>query len=128
MHEFSTMNQIVNTILEEGKRHNAHKITKVILEIGELTFLGEEQLRFAFDLLTKDTILEGANLDIQKKGIKVKCSCGYEGGVEYEEKEEFHLFIPLLRCPRCNEEVEIIQGRECVIKSVRMEIEDVPTA
>jgi len=128
MHEFSTMNQIVNAILEEGRKHHAHKIEKVILEIGELTFLGEEQLRFAFDLLTEGTILEGAELEIEKKEIEVRCSCGYEGKIEYEEKEEFHFLIPLLKCPRCNEEVEIIKGRECIIKSVRMEMEDVPTA
>ena len=128
MHEFSTMSQIASAILEEGRKHNASYITKVILEIGELTFLGEEQLRFAFDLLKKGTMLEKAELEIQKKGIKVRCSCGYEGGIEYEEKEEFHFLIPLLRCPRCNKEVEIIEGRECIVKSVQMEIEDVPTA
>lgn len=128
MHEFSTMTQIVNAILEEGKKHHANKITRVILEIGELTFLGEEQLRFAFGLLTEGTILEGAELEIEKKEIEVRCSCGYEGKVDYEEKEEFHFLIPLLRCPKCNEEVEIVKGRECIIKSVQMEIEDVSTA
>ncbi len=128
MHEFSTMTQIVNAILEEAKKHHAQKITKVVLEIGELTFLGEEQLRFAFDVLTKDTILEGAHLEIKKKGVEVRCHCGYEGGIEYEEKEEFHLLTPILRCPRCNEEVRIVRGRECIIKNIQMEIEDVSTA
>jgi hydrogenase nickel incorporation protein HypA/HybF len=126
MHEFSTMSQIVRTVLDEAARHRAQTITRVVLELGELTFLGEEQLRFAFEVLSKGTILEGASLVLETKAVKVQCPCGYTGTVNYEEREEFHLTIPLLKCPRCSEEVRIIQGRECIIKNLTMEVDDVP--
>ncbi len=127
MHEFSTMSNIVAAVRGEGRRHNATGITKVLLEIGELTFLGEEQLRFAFDVLTKDTEMDGAELIIEKVMPKVKCECGYEGGVEYDEKKEFHIQIPILKCPRCGntDTVKITNGRECSIKNVEIEVEDV---
>ncbi len=127
MHEFSTMSGIVNAVKEEGRRYGADAITKVVLEIGELTFLGEEQLRFAFDVLTRDTEMEGAELVIEKVEPKVRCICGYEGAVEYDEKEEFHIQFPILRCPVCGSDVEITSGRECLIKNIEIEVEDVPS-
>jgi len=125
MHEFSTMQAIVNAILEEAKKLNAKEISKVVLQIGELTFLGEEQLKFAFEILKEDTIMKNAELIIEKIEAKVKCKCGYVGNIEYGIKEEFHIAFPILRCPKCGGEVEILKGRECLIKSVEMEIEDV---
>lgn len=125
MHEFSTMQEIVNAILDEAKKHNASEISKVILEIGELTFLGEEQLKFAFDILKEGTIMENADIVIKKVRAKIKCRCGYEGNVKYGLKEEFHIIFPILKCPLCGEDVEIVRGRECFIKSVEMEIPDV---
>ncbi len=124
MHEFSTMQQIVYAIIEEARRYKAKEVSRVILQIGELTFLGEEQLKFAFDILKEDTIMENAELVIEKIKAEVRCECGYQGGIEYGLKEEFHLMFPILKCPRCGKEVEIIRGRECLIKSVEMEIEE----
>jgi len=125
MHEFSTMQGIVNAILEEAKKYNAVEITKVEIEIGELTFLGEEQMKFAFDILKEGTIMEEAEISIEKIRARVRCrTCGYEGGVKYGMKEEFHLSFPLLKCPQCGGEVDIVRGRECTIKNVEMEIEN----
>ena len=128
MHEFSTMSSIVTTVLEEGKKHNAMAITRVVLNIGELTFLGEEQLRFAFQVLSEDTLLDGAELVINRIPPQVTCSCGYEGDVEYEEKEDFHIRFPLLRCPKCGGSVHVQHGRECLIKHIEIERDDVPAA
>ena len=125
MHEFSTMQEIVYTILNEAKKYNARGVSKVILEIGELTFLGEEQLKFAFNILKEGTIMENADIVIKKVRAKIRCNCGYEGDVEYGLKEEFHIIFPILKCPVCGGEVEIVKGRECLIKKVEMEIPDV---
>ncbi len=126
MHEFSTMQGIVNAILEEAKKYRAIKIYRVEIEIGELTFLGKEQMKFAFDILKENTIMEDAKISIKKKKARVKCiKCGYEGGVEYGMKDDFHITFPIIRCPKCGGEVEIVKGRECLIKNVEMEIEDV---
>ncbi|MGC9308536.1 MAG: hydrogenase/urease maturation nickel metallochaperone HypA, partial [Thermoplasmatota archaeon] len=106
----------------------ATAITRVVLDIGELTFLGEEQLRFAFHVLREDTLLGGAELVINRIPPQVTCSCGYEGAVEYEEKEDFHIRFPLLRCPECGGSVHVQRGRECLIKHIEIERDDVPAA
>lgn len=128
MHEFSTMTSIVAAVREEGRKRRADRISRVTLEIGALTFLNPEQLRFAFDLLTQDTEMEGATLDIVTVPPRVRCSCGYAGDAHYEDRREFHLRIPTLRCPHCGEVVDIVRGRECRITTMEIEVEHVPPA
>jgi hydrogenase nickel incorporation protein HypA/HybF len=122
MHEFSTMQHIVEVVLSETQKHKPIKITCVNLEIGELTFLGIEQLRFAFQVLTKDSLLKNAELKIESVKPIIKCpSCNYRGDTKYEDKPHLHFMIPLLKCPLCGEDIEIVRGRECTVTSVQME-------
>jgi len=81
MHEFSVMAQIVDSILEEAGTRQASKVESVDLDLGEYTMLGEEQLRFAFQVLTKNTILADASLNVRQLKGRVKCRCGYDGSV-----------------------------------------------
>jgi len=123
VHEFSMTTQIVETVLQEAEKHNAKRVTKVHLVIGKLTFLGLEQVRFSYDVLVKDTIMEGSKLYIEEKNGVVKCSsCGYEGDLMYEDDPMYHLSTPTLRCPKCGGVVDIVGGRECTIKSIRLVI------
>jgi len=123
MHEFSTMQHIVEVILSEAHKHNPEKITRVNLEIGELTFLGIEQLQFAFQVLRRGTLLENAELKIDTVKPLIRCTtCGYSGDTEYDERPELHFMIPLLKCPRCGKDIEIVKGRECVVTSIQMEV------
>ncbi len=125
MHEFSVMTQIVESILEEATKRDASKVEQVELEIGEFTMLGEEQLRFAYEVLSKDTVLQGSTLKIGQKKGKVKCAaCGFEGDVAITEDSP-HQIIAILECPRCHAPAEIIEGRECVIRNIRMVVPDV---
>ena len=119
MHEFSIMSQIVQTILTEAEKNQLKTISKVTLEVGELTFLGEEQLRFCYDVLSKDNMLNGSELVIEKVLPEVSCSkCGYLGNLEYLEADEFHFRLPKFTCPKCEEKVDIIKGKDCVIREI----------
>ena len=64
MHELSMANSMVEAILDTAKKNNAIKITEAILEVGELTMLNPEQLRFMMDILREDTIFEDAEIII----------------------------------------------------------------
>jgi hydrogenase nickel incorporation protein HypA/HybF len=121
MHEFSMTTQIVNCVLEEAKKHNAKKINEVHLEIGKLTFLGLEQVRFAYEILVKDTIMEDSKLHIEEKDGVVKCdNCGYEGPLKYEDDPVYHVPSPTLNCPKCGGIVNIVGGKGCTIKSIKL--------
>jgi hydrogenase nickel incorporation protein HypA/HybF len=121
VHEFSVTSQIVENILKEAERHKAKKIVHVNLAIGKLTFLGIEQVRFAYKLLVKGTIAEKSKLVIKEKDGIVKCSkCGYEGDFKYEDNPIYHIPTPTLKCPKCENAVDIIGGKECTIESIKL--------
>ena len=121
MHEFSITTQIVNHILEEAKKHDAKRVSEVHLIIGKLSFLGIEQVRFAYNLLVKDTILESSKLHIEEKNGVVKCTnCGYSGDLKLEDDPIYHLPSPTLNCPKCKGLVTIVGGKECIIKNIQL--------
>ncbi len=119
MHEFSVMNQIVNAVLQEVKKHNVKSVSEVHLEIGELTFLGHEQMRFAYQILTEKNMLKNSKIIISEKKAKIKCSqCNYNGKIKYEYDPSFHFSLPTFTCPKCSNPVDIVEGKECVIKRI----------
>ena len=124
MHEFSVMTQIVDSILSEANKRNAKKIEQVDLQIGEYTMLGDEQMKFAFEVLSKDSILEEARLEISHVSGKIKCSCGYDGPVPITE-DSHHRAVPIMECPECKRPAKITEGRECLVRNIRMVVPDV---
>jgi len=113
----------VKSVLQEAKKHNAKRVDGVHLAIGKLTFLGLEQVRFAYEVLVKDTIMEGSKLYIEEKDGVVRCNnCGYEGDLKYEDNPVYHVPTPTLNCPKCGGVVKIIGGRECTIRSVKLAV------
>lgn len=124
MHEFSFMSEIVTSILEEARKRDAAKVEAVVLELGEFTMLGEEQMRFSYEVLAKDSILEGSELEIRIIKGTVKCDCGFEGEMSVSEDAP-HRVSPILECPECHGPARIVSGRECLIRDIRMVVPDV---
>lgn len=121
MHEFSMTQQIVENVLQEARKHDAKKVLEVHLVIGKLTFLGIEQVRFSYRVLTKGTIMERSELHIREKDGVVRCPrCGYKGSLNYEDDPAYHVPTLTLLCPRCGNAVKIIGGRECTIERVKI--------
>ena len=120
LHEFSTMQSIVEVVLKAAGEHGASRILSIELEVGEMTLLNPDQLRFAFSILSKGTIAEGASLRIRKIPCSVNCKeCGYRGNIG-PSKDEDHFLPILLRCPRCGgSELSVESGRECSVKRIR---------
>ncbi len=121
MHELSMTSQIVESVLVEAKKHGAKKVTEVHLVIGKLTFLGIEQVRFAYGILTEYTIMKGSKLFIKEKEGIIECpSCGYKGTLEFKDDLMYHVPTPIFKCPKCGEAVKIVEGKECTIESIKM--------
>ncbi len=124
MHEFSVMSQIIDGLLEESKRWNAVKVEEVFLDLGDFTMLGEEQLKFAYEVLSKSTILEGSTLTINHVKGTIECNCGFKGEMSPSEDSP-HRIVPILECPKCRGPAKIVSGRECTIKNLRLVVPDV---
>lgn len=121
MHEVSVMASIVEAVLEELKKHDVEKVEEVSLVIGEITFLGREQLEFAYEIVTRGTPLEGSKLAISEEKVEVRCpSCGYQGGVDYVNGGGQDHMIPNLSCPKCAGRVEVTKGKSCAVTSLKV--------
>ena len=125
MHEFSIVEGIVKAVMGEALRHEAISVEEVYVEVGDLAFLNSAQLIFAFNTLKKDTIMANAQLLIANIEAQVKCrECGYTGAMEPEGGEDHHFSTPFIMCPECNGPVDILTGRQCTVRNVRLKVDD----
>jgi hydrogenase nickel incorporation protein HypA/HybF len=123
LHEINVMNQVVQSVLQKAHDGQAQRIILVRLQIGELTFLGPMQMNFAFDILKEnEPILKDTKLVIEETKATGKCAnCGFKGLLNPAELPEYHFKIPSLDCPKCKKKLEIIKGRDLVIKEIEIE-------
>ena len=125
MHEFSIAAAIVESVQGFAEKQRASRIIEVRLTIGEFTHVEQEQLRFCFEAITKDTVLEGAALEIESSDAAVRCPhCGYAGPPKYWDGALASMPVPTLQCPACGKAAEPAEGHECAIKTVKFARED----
>ena len=80
MHEVSVVTSLVDAVIAELQKYNVIKVNSVTVVIGDLTNLGEEQMSFAYDIVTQGTILEGSEFIVEHEPIELECwDCGYKG-------------------------------------------------
>lgn len=126
MHDISLSQTIVETVLNEARDKKARKVLSLKLEIGELTFVSPEQIRFWLKELFKGTLAQGARIYIKKILSLIKCkSCSYEGNIDLGNTEDdslHHTHFPIIKCPKCSSSsLEIKKGKECLVKQIRIE-------
>lgn len=116
MHEASVTADIADAVMDEMSRRGVTKVNGVTVVVGDLTMLLEEQMRFAWEVLSQGTPLEGSVLYVKHEPIEVRCgACGYEGPVRNVDLGGTQ--APLLSCPGCGGRVEVVKGGSCRIDS-----------
>lgn len=108
MHELSIAEAVIDQITD---RMNGAKIARVRLEVGRLSGVVPEALRFCFDLATEGTTLEGARLEIVDRVGLARCRrCD----------AEFALNDLLGLCGCGSPEFRVLGGEELQIKEVEV--------
>ncbi len=121
MHELSMASNLIDIAINEAKKRNSTSVIEVNLIVGKFSMLSMEQLRYCYELLIKGTILENSKLNIEHEDGKIHCdNCNFEGPLQFKEEPEYHIIFPTLVCPKCKAPAEIISGRDCYIKSLRV--------
>jgi hydrogenase nickel incorporation protein HypA/HybF len=106
VHELAIAESVVDTVTE---RLPGAKVTCVHLEIGVLSGVVPDSIRFCFDLATEGTGLEGAQLKITEHPAHCRCrDCG----------TEFQPETPILLCSCGSADVAVLGGEELKILSV----------
>jgi hydrogenase nickel incorporation protein HypA/HybF len=109
MHELSLTESIVATVSEHVGEHPVRTLT---LEIGALSGVVPDAVRFCFQLCAQGTPLDGARLDIIETPGWGRCR-------DCAAQVELHDFIALCACGSAN--LEITDGQQLKIKAVEME-------
>jgi len=126
LHEIGVAQEILDAVLNIAREQEAVKVLEVNVQVGELTFLKPEQLSYAFEFVSKQSIADGAKLNVEIKPAEVKCNtCGFVGEVHYhgpEIHEPSSVQRIFLSCPKCgSDKTEILSGSECFVREVRLE-------
>ena len=120
MHEYSVVAELVSGLLPQIEGHTG-EVVSVFLCKGELRILSDRALKNAFEMVAQGTRLEGATLEIESAPARVSCrACAYEGPAQYLKDETLHYAVPVLTCPTCGGEVDILTGRELYVDRVSL--------
>ena len=112
MHEVSIMENTLEIALKNAQAQGATKINHFKMKIGELSGVVPEALQFAFDVVTQNTIAQGATLEIET--IPVKCYC-HHCQVEFQPENWFY------ECPQCQQLIsKVLQGKEMELTSLEI--------
>ncbi|MGF1495335.1 MAG: hydrogenase maturation nickel metallochaperone HypA [Elainellaceae cyanobacterium] len=110
MHEFGITQNIVAIASDHAQ---GARVTRISLEIGQLTAIMPDAIRFCFDVCAQGTVLEGAALEIlEKPGIGQCRACGHR----------MPLSQPFGVCDCGSTRLDIIQGEALMIKELETEM------
>lgn len=111
MHEIGLMQQALDVALEQAAGRGARHIEQITFRIGAASGVVPEVIEMAFEVATRGTIAEGAQLTIERVPLVCFCpACAYE----FEPDDEL-----LRACPRCQQPAaEVRQGSEFELVSL----------
>lgn len=108
MHELSLTASIVEACAE---RAGGARVGRVTVEIGRLTCVVPDALRFCFDLCAEGTSLEGSKLEIVEVRGRARCrDCG----------DELPLDDLLTPCGCGSHDLELLAGEDLRIKDMEL--------
>ena len=108
MHELAITESIVAAVVE---RMPDTTVRRVRLEIGRLSGVVPDAVRFCFDLVAAGSPVEGARLEIDEPPGRARCrSCGCAFAVEGL----------VVLCPCGSADVEVVGGDELLVRAVEV--------
>jgi len=113
MHELTITQNVLSLALQHARRAGAGRITRINLSVGEISGIVDESVQFYFDLLSKDTPAEGAQISFTKLPACFRCRvCG----------AEFPMRDGDWSCPACQATGgQVVSGRQFYMDSIEVE-------
>jgi hydrogenase nickel incorporation protein HypA/HybF len=103
MHELGIAQEVVAIVCE----HAPGSVIRVVLEIGKLSAILPDAIRFCFDLCSEGTVVEGATLEIIEVPGLARCrDCGADVTLER----------PFGRCECGSTDLDWLSGEELKVK------------
>ncbi len=112
MHEMSLCQSILQTLEEQAGLQNFTRVERVCLEIGPLSGVEIEALKFGFDVVMRGSLAEQARLEIVECPAEAWClPCAATVSIN----QRFDA------CPRCgSHQLQVTRGDELRIKELEV--------
>jgi hydrogenase nickel incorporation protein HypA/HybF len=112
MHELAITQAMIATLTEKAESLSPGiKVIRVSLEIGRLSGILPDAIRFSFEVCTEGTLLGGARLEIEETiGMALCSSC----------KEILRTEVPIGVCRCGSSDLEWLAGTEMKIKEMEI--------
>lgn len=117
MHELPVTQGILDVATAAAQENGGGRIVAIDLVIGELASIVDDSVQFYFDILSKGTLAEGAQLRFQRRPAQARC----------EQCEHAFAARPPLpaQCPRCGGvRLTVEGGREFFVESLEIDDQD----
>ena len=113
MHELSITENILAITLRHAAQANATRVTDIHLVIGQLASIVDDSVSFYWDIISKGTLAEGAELHFQRIPTEMEClACDQR----YQPNDR------QLACPHCgSHQVKVVAGEEFYLESIGVE-------
>jgi hydrogenase nickel incorporation protein HypA/HybF len=112
MHEMSLAEGVLQLIEDAARQQSFTRVTTVWLEIGQLAGVEIEAMKFCFDVVIRNSIADGASLEIiatPGSGWCMQCS------------ETVPLIEVFGECPKCGRhQVQVTGGTEMRVKELEV--------
>lgn len=120
MHELAVCQGLLGEAARIAGQHGAARVTRLFVEIGDLSGVESELLERAFTVARAGTLAEEATLVLVRVPPRVRCTaCGAETQVPANG----------LRCGVCDTwRVRVIDGEELILKRIELESTSIPSA
>ena len=113
MHELSVTESVLEIACRYGRQANATRVTDVYLVIGRLSSIIDDSVQFYWDLISKETLCEGASLHFNRMPATLTC---------LDCHQEFEMMAELTPCPNCGSaRIRVLSGDEFNIESIEIE-------
>jgi hydrogenase nickel incorporation protein HypA/HybF len=115
MHESGIAYDLYATARRAAIENNATRVIRIGVECGSLAMVNPEQVRFLFSVIIEDDpLFSGTVLEMTTVAPVMTCACGRYAGDD--------LFV----CPGCGGLPTVVTGREIVVTSCEIDVEDTP--
>ncbi len=109
MHELALAEGVVDAVSDHV---GGARVVRVVLEIGELTCVEPEAMRFCFEACARGTVLEGAALEIVEVAARASCrACG---------APDVHPDARIPLCPCGSADLDLLDGRQLRVRAVEV--------
>ena len=109
MHELSIASAVVDTAVRHA---GGRRVSLVSVRTGFLRQVVPDALEFAFGIVARETVCEGARLEQEIVPARLRCrACDHELEID----------VPVFRCAACGGvDVEVLTGEELEVESIEV--------